>query len=295
MYEFISSHKKQWSIGMMCKVLKVSRSSYYRWVGGLGISKRQQRQMDIQQHIKEVFSQTKSRYGSPRLHRELLTKGVNVSKVTVAKYMRNMGLKSKYVTRKYRPTTDSSHREPVAPNILNREFTACLCGQKCVSDITYIPTKGGFVYLTVVMDLFNRDIIGWTLSGDMTAQNTVIAALHKAAKNATFQEGMIFHSDRGVQYAAKATVNTLHSYKIVQSMSRKGNCWDNAVAESFFKSLKMELIYGSKLVDKNQMKTIIFEYIEIWYRRQRRHSYLDNMTILEFNNKYIVNNFNYVA
>lgn len=279
----------------MCTVLKVSRSSYYRWAGGLNLGKRQQRQMDIQQCIKEVFSQKKSRYGSPRLHQELLTRGVKVSKPTVAKYMRNMGLKSKYVTRKYRPTTDSSHQEPIAPNILNREFTACFPGHKCVSDITYIATKDGFVYLTVVMDLFNRDIIGWTLSEDMTAQNTVIAALHKAAKNTTFTEGMIFHSDRGAQYAAKAMVNTLKSYKIVQSMSRKGNCWDNAVAESFFKSLKMELIYGNKLIHKNQMKIAIFEYIEVWYRRHRRHSSLNYMTILEFNYKYQSNNFNYVA
>jgi transposase InsO family protein len=279
----------------MCKVLKVSRSSYYRWSGSLDIGKRQQRQINIQQHIKEVFSQTKARYGSPRLHRELLSRQVKVSKPTVAKYMRNMGLKSKYITRKYKSTTDSSHQEPLAPNILNREFTACLSGQKCVSDITYIPTKDGFVYLTVVMDLFNRDIIGWTVSDDMTAQNTVIAALNKAAKNTTFTEGMIFHSDRGVQYAAKATVNTVKSYSIVQSMSRKGNCWDNAVAESFFKSLKTELIYGNKLLDKNQIKTAIFEYIEIWYRRYRRHSYLDYMTIEEFNDKYKRNNFNNVA
>ena len=153
---------------------------------------------------------------------------------------------------------------------------------KCVSDITYLP----FLYLTIVMDLFNRDIIGWSLSSNMTAQNTVIAALNKAAKNTLFQDRMIFHSDRGVQYAALATVNTLNSYNIVQSMSRKGNCWDSAVAESLFKSLKTELIYGSKLRNKQQMKTAIFEYLKIWYRKQRRDSYLGYQTIIEFNKKY---------
>lgn len=145
------------------------------------------------------------------------------------------------------------------------------------------------------MDLFNRDILGWTLSSNMKAQDTVIAAINKAAVNCPFQNGMIFHSDRGVQYAAQATVNTLKSYEVIQSMSRKANCWDNAVAEAFFKSLKMELIYGNKLMNKNQMRAAIFEYIEIWYRKQRRHSYLDYMTIEEFNEQYKKQNIKNIA
>ena len=145
------------------------------------------------------------------------------------------------------------------------------------------------------MDLFNRDVIGWSLSSNMTTKDTALAAINKAATQYYFNDGMIFHSDRGTQYASKATRNTLKSYNIVQSMSRAGNCWDNAVAESFFKSLKTELIYGTKLVGAKQMRSKIFEYIEIWYRKQRRHSYLDYQTIEEFNNKYREQNINNVA
>ena len=145
------------------------------------------------------------------------------------------------------------------------------------------------------MDLFNRDIIGWNLSSNMTTKDTVLAAINKATSQYSFEDGMVFHSDRGTQYASKATRNTLESYNIDQSMSRARNCWDNAVAESFFKSLKTELIYGTKLMGAKQMKNGIFEYIEIWYRKQRRHSYLDYQTIEEFNNQYRKQNMNNVA
>ena len=268
----------------MCKVLRVSRSSYYNWKR-YPLSKRMLLCNKLDEQIKSVYFRSKGCYGSPRIAAELCCGGNKVSHRTVAKHMKQMGLRSK-LSRKYRPTTDSSHKEAIAENLLNRDFSSSSYGMKCVSDITYLPTNDGFLYLTIVMDLFNRDIIGWSLSSNMTAQNTVITALSKAAKNTLFQDGMIFHSDRGVQYAASATVNTLKSYNIAQSMSRKGNCWDNAEAESFFKSLKTELIYGSKLLNKQQMKTAIFEYIEIWYRKQRRHSYLGYQTIIEFNNKY---------
>ena len=179
--------------------------------------------------------------------------------------------------------------------ILNRDFVCFSPLQKCVSDITYIPTRSGFLYLTIVLDLFNRDIIGWSLSNNMTTKDTVLAAINKASERYRFTSGMIFHSDRGIQYAAKATVNTLKSYKIVQSMSRIGNCWDNAVAESFFKSLKTELMYGNRLFDATLMTNKIFEYIEIWYRKQRRHSYLGYQTIDELNHQYHKTNINSVA
>ena len=145
------------------------------------------------------------------------------------------------------------------------------------------------------MDLFNRDIIGWNLSSNMTTKDTVLAAINKATSQYSFEDGMVFQSDRGTQYASKATRNTLESYNIDQSMSRARNCWDNAVAESFFKSLKTELIYGTKLMGAKQMRNGIFEYIEIWYRKQRRHSYLGYQTIEEFNNQYRKQNMNNVA
>ena len=164
-----------------------------------------------------------------------------------------------------------------------------------VSDITYIQTKEGFIYRTTIMDLYDRKIIGWSLSDGMStddpsdsaqAKQTTLLALKMAVKNRNVEKGLIFHSDRGVQYASKKFVNVLDSYKkITRSMSRKGNCWDNAVAESFFKSLKTELIYGNKLITKEQMKLEVFEYVEIWYNRKRRHSALNYATIEEFNNQ----------
>lgn len=216
--------------------------------------------MQLDERIRDAYEQAKGCYGSLRLAKELQQTGAWVSRKTVAKHMKAMGLKSK-LARKYKPTTDSSHKEPVAENILNREFTSLSPGCKSVSDITYLPTKEGFLYLTMVLDLFNRDVIGWSISDTMTAQKTVISALNKAAAQCEFESGVIFHSDRGVQYACKAMANTINHYKITQSMSRKRNCWDNAVAESFFKTLKTELIYGKKQICKEQMKIAVFEYI----------------------------------
>ena len=266
---------------MMCRVFTISRSSYYKWKKNPA-GRRQERRRRIQQDIKDVYDLAKGCYGSPRIAAELRAAGTSISRRTVAKHMKEMDLRSK-VWRRYKTTTDSSHKEPVAENILNRDFVCLRPATKCVSDITYIKTTEGFLYLTAVIDLFDRDVIGWNTSDGMSAQQTVLPAIKKANENRSFAQGMIFHSDRGVQYACKATVNTLNSYSITQSMSRKGNCWDNAVAESFFKSLKTELIYGKKLMSKQQMKTAIFEYIEIWYRKNRRHSYLQYKTIPEFN------------
>lgn len=277
----------------MCRVLKVSRSSYYYWLGEPK-SQRKEQTKELKAKIQTAYFNAKGRYGSPRIKEELCRTGTKVSVPTVTKYMKQMGLRSR-LARKYRITTDSNHKEPVAENILQRDFFSFSPLKKVVSDITYIPTKNGFLYLTIVMDLFNRDIIGWSLSANMTAKDTVLTTINKVTTRYRFEEGMIFHSDRGVQYAAKTTRNTLKSYNIIQSMSGAGDCWDNAVAESFFKSLKTELIYGTKLVGAKQMRNTIFEYIEIWYRKQRRHSYLGYQTIEEFNKQYIKQNINNVA
>lgn len=268
----------------MCRVLSISRSSYYSWKKS-PISNLNKRKDQMKYAIQRVYFQAKGRYGSPRITQELKEEGINVSRKTVAKYMQQMGIKSK-LSRKYKVTTNSSHKESVSENILNREFAAKAAGEKCVSDITYLPTCEGFLYLTTIIDLFDRKVIGWSISDEMTTQKTVIAALVKAVNNRVLNEGMIFHSDRGIQYASKATVNFLSACKFIQSMSRKGNCWDNAVAESFFKSIKTELIYGHKLRTKEQMRIDVFEYLEIWYNKKRRHSYLQYLTIPEFWNKY---------
>ncbi len=220
----------------MCRVLKVSRSSYYYWLKEPKSERKEQVKV-LKEKIQAAYLQAKGRYGSPRIKEELCRTGTEVSRPIVAKCMKQMGLKSKLV-RKLRVTTDSNHKELVADNILNQDFCSFSPLKKCVSDITYIPTKGGFLYLTIVMDLFNRDIIAWNLSNNMKTKDTVLAAINKVGQQYNLNDGMIFHSDRGTEYASKATRNTLKSYNMVQSMSRAGNCWDNAVAESFFKSLK---------------------------------------------------------
>jgi len=245
-------------------------------------------------HIKEkitlIYFESKQRYGSPRITIELQNLGYVISRITVAKYMKQMGLRSK-LSKKFKVTTDSKHNYLTVENVLNRDFKPTLPSKVWVSDITYIHTKEGFLYLTTVIDLYDRKIIGWSLSDTMSTQDTILCAWRMATRNRTVEQGLIFHSDRGVQYANNKFVNMLNSYnKITRSMSRKGNCWDNAVAESFFKSLKTELIYGNKLISKEQMKLDVFEYIEIWYNKKRRHSALNYATIDEFNNQIIYKN-----
>lgn len=238
---------------MMCRVLKVSRSSYYYWLRAPKSQYKEQIK-ELKVKLQEVYFRAKGRYGSPRIKEELCQTGTKVSTPTVAKYMKEMSLRSK-LARKFRVTTNSNHKEPVADNLLKRDFFSVSSLRKLVSDITYIPTKNGFIYLTIVMDLFNRDIIAWNLSPNMTAKDTVLVAINNGA----------------------------------------GNCWDNAVAESFFKTLKTKLIYGTKSIGAKQMRTKIFEYIEIWHRKQRRHSYLGYQTIEEFNNQYLKQSINNVA
>jgi len=272
----------------MCRVLKVSRSSYYFWLKDPD-GKRGRKRKVLEKQIQDAYITAKGRNGSPRLAKDLQMAGTLVSRPTVAKHMKRMGLRSK-LSKRFKVTTNSSHKYQVAPNILNRNFYWEKPAVACVSDLTYIPTTDGFIYLTVVLDLFDRKPIGWSISDGMNASQTVIPAIMMANRNRKFSENMVFHSDRGIQYACKSTVNVLKSFGIVQSMSRKGNCWDNAVSESFFKSFKTELIYGNKLKTKEEMSLYIFEYIEAWYNRKRRHSALGNLTINEFWMKYKMKN-----
>lgn len=198
--------------------------------------------------------------------------------------MKELGLKSK-LSKKFKVTTDSKHNYLVVENVLDRNFMVAGPSKVWVSDITYLQTKEGFLYLTTIIDLYDRKMIGWSLSRTMNTEDTTLCTWKMAIRNRNIQKGLIFHSDRGVQYANKTFANTIESYGVIRSMSRKGNCWDNAVAESFFKSLKTELIYGNKLISKQQMEMEIFEYIEIWYNKKRRHSTLNYKTIEEFNNQ----------
>lgn len=282
-YRFIKNHEYVFPIEKMCSVLEVSSSGYYKWKAK-SISNRALRKNEVKQQITAIYFASKQRYGSPRISIELNVLGYKISRITVAKYMRELGLRSK-LSKKFKITTDSKHNYLVVDNVLNRNFMVTNPSRVWVSDITYIQTKEGFLYLTTIIDLYDRKIIGWSLCNAMNTDETTLTAWKMAIRNRNVQKGLIFHSDRGVQYASRKFANTIESYGVIRSMSRKANCWDNAVAESFFKSLKTELIYGNKLITKEQMKLEIFEYIEIWYNKKRRHGALNYKTIEEFNNQ----------
>ncbi|UXP30692.1 IS3 family transposase [Reichenbachiella agarivorans] len=275
-----ANHDKH-SVEKMCRVFKVSRSGYYRWLHHKP-SKRYKQRKQLMEDIKKVHLSSKQRYGSPKVTDDLQDMGWKVSRQRVARIMRAEGIRS-IVVKKFRGvTTDSKHSFPLAENHLNRDFHAEGPGQKWVSDITYIPTKQGWLYLTIVMDLYDRKIVGWSLSTTMTTQATVLAAWKMAIKNRPITKALLFHSDRGVQYAAYAFSDHLKREGVKQSMSRKGNCWDNAVAESFFKILKSEMVSHVNYYSILQAKTQIFEFIEVWYNRKRKHAYLGYKTPDEF-------------
>jgi putative transposase len=282
-YTFIKNHEFLFPIEKMCKVLQVSTSGYYKWKSK-PISNRILTKNEIKQKITTIYFASKQRYGSPRITIELNALGYKISRITVAKYMKELGLRSK-LSKKFKVITDSKHNYLVVENILDRGFAVDQPSKVWVSDITYIQTKEGFLYLTTIIDLYDRKIIGWSLSNGMNTEETTLAAWKMAIRNRNVQKELIFHSDRGVQYANKKFANIIESYGVIRSMGRKGNCWDNAVAESFFKSLKTELIYGNKIITKDQMELEIFEYIEIWYNKKRRHGALNYKTIEEFNNQ----------
>lgn len=273
----------------MCQVLKVSTSGYYKWLHKTPSNRTIRNEM-VTKEIKAIYHNSKCRYGSPRITKELNMIGIKASKVLVAKLMKQEHLRS-IVKKKYKVTTDSSHKYPVVENVLNRDFTVDASNKVWVSDITYINTAQGWTYLTSVIDLFDRKIIGWALSSRMYTTQTSIAALKMALINRPLkpEQKLIFHSDRGIQYACDEFVAEISKHKnIIRSMSRKGNCWDNAVAESFFKTLKTELIYHQKYQTRQQAELSIFEYIETFYNTVRRHKKLNNLTIKEYNQ--LINN-----
>jgi len=261
----------------MCKVLKVSSSSYYYWRKH-PVGARQMKQHQLLADIRQIHAQSQGRYGSPRIAEELREQGVKASRNRVARLMQQAAVRS-IIYKKYRvQTTDSAHRHPIAENLLNREFKAEKPGQKWVSDITYIPTEEGWLYLTTVLDLADRKVIGWALSESLKAVDTSVAAWRMALKNRAIQGQLLFHSDRGVQYACTEFRDQLKGLPVVQSMSRKGNCWDNAVAESFFKTFKCELVNHVDFQTRAEARLATFEYIEIWYNRRRLHSSLNYQT-----------------
>ena len=233
------------------------------------------------EQIRQVHKKSKYTYGSPRITVELKNNYVHVSRRRVARLMQKAGIRS-ITKKKFVATTDSKHSYPVAPNLLNREFRVEAPGKVWVSDITYIRTIEGWVYLTVIIDLFDRKVIGWSISPTLKASETIAPAWMMALLNRPLTNKLIFHSDRGVQYACGELTELIRNPLVIQSMSRKGNCWDNAVAESFFKTIKTEWIYRFVYATKKQAVISVFEYIETWYNTQRRHSALNYLTPDEY-------------
>jgi len=265
----------------MCNTLEISSGAYYRWVKD-PLGKVARRNRPVMQQIKALFYQLKQRYGSVRLTVELEKEGVAISRPTVAKMMRKMDLHARR-KRRFKVTTDSKHGYRIVSNKLKRNFTVQRKGQVWVSDITYIRTLAGWLYLTVILDLFDRKVVGWSISNSLAAQATVLPAWHMATANRPIASPLVFHSDRGVQYACDQFAGLLEQHPLVtRSMSRKADCWDNAVAESFFKSIKAEEVYDATYNNGQQAEMAIFEYIEGFYNRNRRHSALNYLTIEEF-------------
>ena len=271
-------HRHLYSVEKMCKVFQISRSSYYAWTKRSGSMLKRD---VIRSCVRASFKKNKEHYGSPRLVREMRDQGHQVSRSTAARVMKEERLIAR-PRAKYVHTTDSDHSHRVAPNLLNREFDASAPNEKWVSDITYIRTRQGWAYLTIILDLADRMVVSWHLSSDLSCENTTLKTFRKALEKRTINKPLIFHSDRGIQYCASIFVDELKRNRFIkQSMSRKANCWDNAVAESFFKTLKIECIHQFSYQNIQQANASIFDYIERWYNTRRRHSAIGYISPLQ--------------
>ncbi len=270
-YRFIKDHRSDFTMKKMCQVFKISMSGFYHWINR-PLSIRAKENDRLKERIFELFSEHNGMVGSPMITADLHDDPAycNVGQNRVARLMREMDLKCKTL-KKFVATTDSKHNEPVAPNQLNREFDVKIPNTVWVTDITYLRIGRQWYYLTVFIDLFSRCVVGWDLSGSLE-RHSVIRALKKAIIRRRPGHGLMIHSDRGVQYASKDFKKALKKHGYIQSMSRKGNCWDNAVAESFFHTLKIQLIYHIRFNNFEEAERIIFKYIEIYYNQRRKHS-----------------------
>jgi len=281
-FAFIQAHARIWHVRTTCRVLEVSRAGYYAWRARPRCDRGKDDRV-LTEQIREIQQRVKQRYGSPRVRMELHALGFPCGKHRVARLMREAGLPAKGAPA-FRPaTTESRHDEPVAPNVVNREFSLASNPAPDVTwagDITYIPTQEGWLYLAVLLDLASRRVVGWALRTRLDQELTLaalrMALVHRGARNGRH------HSDRGVQYAALAYQWLLSEAGFTASMSRVGNCWDNAVVESFFATLTKELLVDGVFATRAEASRALFEFIEIWYNRQRRHSTLGYRTPVEF-------------
>jgi putative transposase len=264
---------------LLCKVMQVSRSGFYSWKRGKKSLRQQERDRLIPQ-VREIHQQTHGSYGARRISAELEEQGESCGRSKAGTLMRLAQVAAKQ-RKKFKATTDSKHNMPVAPNLLKREFAVTEPDRVYCSDITYIWTKEGWLYLAVVLDLFSRRVVGWSMSNRITKE-LVIKALAMSVWRRRPQRGLVFHSDRGSQYCSNAFQKELKKHGMISSMNRKGDCWDNSVAESFFSTLKKERIFDSVYRTREEARSEIIDYIEMFYNSKRRHSYLSYRSPMDF-------------
>jgi putative transposase len=278
-FRFIDGHKGTWPVRVLCDALDVSAAGYYAW-RDRPASDRQQRHDALLVQIRAIHAEFQARYGSPRVHAELAARGLDCCVNTVARLMRDHGIQAK-TARKFRCTTDSNHDLPVAENLLGRQFDPGAPNEAWVADITYIPTREGWLYLAAVEDLYSRRVVGWSMAAHLESR-LVVDALALAVERRLPGEGLLAHSDRGSQYASDHYQRLLGKHGITCSMSRRADCWDNAPMESFFASLKKELVHDADFATRAQARAAIVEYIEVFYNTKRRHSSLGYVSPAEY-------------
>src|ERR1700690_1050009 len=278
-FRFIEDHREHWPVRLLCETLEVSTAGYYTW-RQRPTSSQEQRRTALVVEIRAIHAETKARYGSPRVPAELAARGQDCCVNTVAKLMHDHDIRAK-TARKFRCTTDSNHHLPVADNVLDRQFNPSEANEVWVADITYIPTREGWLYLAAVEDLFSRRVVGWGMAEDMESR-LVGDALAMAVHWRLPDEGLLAHSDRGSQYASEHYQLLQAKHGIPCSMSRRADCWDNAPMESFFASLKKELVHDADFATRAEARAAIVEYIEVFYNTTRRHSSLGYVSPAEY-------------
>lgn len=279
-YAFIQKHQSDWPVTVQCDVLAVSRSGFYAW-RRREPSVTARRRAALTDQIRRVHRASRGTYGSPRVHAELAANGQACNRKTVAKCMRQAGIQAKSHRRFRVATTDSKHSHPVAENLVNRNFQPARKNETWTADITYVATDEGWLYLAAVEDLFTRQIVGWSMSERIDSR-LVVDALEMALARKCPGDNLVAHSDRGVQYASEHYQRLLQTHGITCSMSRQGNCWDNAPMESFFATLKKELVHHEAYPSREAARRSLFEYIEVFYNRIRRHSALGYQSPTQF-------------
>ena len=278
-YGFIEAHRAMWRLPVMCRVLEVSKSGYFAWRDGRERPRRS-RDRALTVHIRAIHQQSRQTYGSPRVHHELKVQGIAVGKKRVERLMKTAEIAVR-PARRFVTTTDSKHDQPIAPNLLQQDFSATAPNQRWVTDITYIQTEEGWLFLAAIVDLYSRRIVGWAMEPTMH-RSLVLTALDMAVTDRRPSPGLIHHSDRGSQYASADYRQALAAHGMVASMSRPGCCYDNAAAESFWHTLKNELIHRRHFQTRDEARQAIFEYIEVFYNRTRRHTTIGNLSPVDF-------------